>query len=381
MRDLETLRKEIDTIDSQLLPLFLERMDLCREVAEYKRSVGMPVLDRERERLVLQNKLKQLQDSSREQEVYEFFSSIMSISRDAQNHLLAKSQNWDFGNSLSSSSAYQNPIIAYQGTEGAYSEEAAIRYFGLKCNRFHTDTWDEACQAVHSGKANYSVLPIENSYTGAISDVVDLLGTHKLYIVGESNVAVRHCLLGIPGSKKEDIKTVYSHEQGFLQCREFLKTFSDIRCESCLNTAVSAKMVAESKDRSKAAIASKRNAELYGLEILAENINFSSNNTTRFVVVGAKPEINENCNKISIAFTLPHESGTLYGVLSTFARGGLNLLKIESRPIHERNFEYMFYVDFSGNILDPHVRTIIENVMGQTTEFKLLGNYKAGEKI
>lgn len=383
MRDLETLRNEIDKIDSRLLPLFLERMDLCREVAEYKRSVNMPVLDRERERIVLETKIKQLQNPERANEVYKFFSGIMSISRDAQNLTLSeRKKNLNLKELLSSVSSFQtNPKIVYQGTEGAYSEEAAIQYFGAECNRFHTNTWEEACLAIHDGKANYAILPIENSYTGAISDVIDLLGAHKLYIVGETDVAVRHCLLAIPGTKKEEITTIYSHEQGFLQCREFLKTLPGVTCQTCLNTAVSAKMVSESKDHNKGAIASKRNAELYGLEILEENINFSAANTTRFVVVGAQPEIHADCNKISIAFTLPHESGTLYGVLSTFARGGLNLMKIESRPIHERNFEYMFYVDFTGNLLDHHVQTIIENVLGQTLEFKLLGNYKAGVQL
>lgn len=382
MRDLETLRNEIDKIDSQLLPLFLERMDLCREVAEYKRSVNMPVLDRERERAVLENKIKQLPAPGRENEVYEFFSGIMSISRDAQNLALSeRRKNLNLKEMLRTAVPKQNPMIAYQGTEGAYSEEAAIQHFGADCRRFHTETWEEACRAVHDGRADYAVLPIENSYTGAISDVIDLLGTHNLYIVGETAVAVRHCLLAIPGTTPEEIKTVYSHEQGILQCREFLKTLPGITCESCLNTAVSAKMVAESGSHSKAAIASKRNAELYGLEILAENINFSSNNTTRFVIVGAQPEINEECNKISIAFTLPHESGTLYGVLAAFAHGGLNLMKIESRPIHERNFEYMFYVDFTGSLLDEHTRTIMENILGQTVEFKLLGNYKAGVQL
>ncbi len=379
MRDLESLRKEIDSIDSQLLPLFLERMDLCREVAEYKRSVNMPVLDRTRERAVLENKIAQIQDPERKNEVYEFFSCIMSISRNIQHHLVTTQNDLNFAELLRQSLPAESPVIAYQGTEGAYSEEAAIQYFGMKCNRFHTVTWEDACRAIHEGKANYAVLPIENSYTGAISDVVDLLGAHKLYIVGETDVAVRHCLLAVPGTKKEDIKAVYSHEQGILQCREFLKTLSDVTCETCPNTAVSAKMIAEFGEHDKAAIASKRNADLYGLDILAENINYSSNNTTRFVIVGAQPEINKDCNKISIAFTLPHESGTLYGVLSAFAHGGLNLLKIESRPIHERNFEYRFYVDFTGNLLDEHTRGIIKNVLGQTVEFKLLGNYKAGE--
>lgn len=380
MRDLETLRKEIDRIDAELLPLFLRRMDVCREVAEYKRSVNMPVLDREREQQVLQNKLDRLEDKSRGPEVYEFFSCLMSISRDAQNRALAAERK-ELSlppELLTVREPVSNPRAVYQGTAGAYSEEALVQYFGEDSNRFAVKTWEDACEAVTGQKADYAVLPIENSYTGSIADVMDLLGQYNLFIAGETDVSVRHCLLAPQGATPDTIRTVYSHEQGLRQCNAFLKQMKNIVCETFPNTAVSAKYVAEHGDVTKAAIASKRTAKLYGLQVLAEDINQSATNTTRFVVVAAHPELNPDCNKISAAFTLPHESGTLHRVLSAFAQGGLNLLKIESRPIRERNFEYRFYVDYTGNLLDEHVKAVTENVIGQTLDFKLLGNYKTG---
>lgn len=383
MNELEQLREQIDRIDRELLPLFLERMEVCSRVADYKRSVGMAVLDAKRESQVLENKLKLLEELGKAEdmrgEVYDFFHAIMSISRIRQTReLTGQNDRARIEEILAKAEERKTtPIVCYFGSEGSYSEEAAVAYFGEEVNRISAKTFEDAFQILMENKANYLVLPIENSSTGTIAEVMELLLKHKCYLVGEEKIAIRHCLLGVLGATLNDVKTVYSHEQGILQCGDFLHSLSGIVCEEYYSTALSAKAVADKKDKSCAAIAAKRNAKLLGLEILAENINNSSVNTTRFAIIAKTPEIDEKCNKVSIAFTLPHESGQLHRLLACFAQEGLNLLKLESRPIASKPFEYMFLADFSGNLLDTTVREVTNSVIEGTQEFTLLGNYRA----
>lgn len=379
MNELDKLRQSIDAVDRKLLPLFLERMELCSAVAEYKRSVGMPVLDEAREKQVLDNKMKLLDNTDMSDEVYEFFNSVMTISRVRQNKMLSdRKERQHCADMLQMAVGMKrNPKVVYYGCEGAYSEEAAISFFGAECDRFYAKEFADAFGALAEGRADCAVLPIENSSTGTIADVADLLVQSGFYIVGEVCVPIRHCLMGITGAKLSDIATVYSHEQGILQCREFLAELDDVSCESYYSTALSAKAVAESGDITKAAIASARTAELYGLDILAADINSSAQNTTRFAVISKSPQISEKSDKISTAFTLKHESGQLYRILSAFARGGLNLLKLESRPIPETPFEYRFFVDYTGSLLDEKVRAITDAAIEETQSFALLGNYES----
>lgn len=375
--ELKELRDRIDEIDKKILPLFLERMEVCSAVADYKRSVGKPVLDPERERQVLKSKTDMLDDKSREYEVYELFSAIMSISRDRQTRELNRDRcSVRIEDLLNPKPHISDPKVVFYGTNGSYSEEAAVKYFGESSKRFNSKTFEGAFDLLEQGTADYAVLPIENSNTGTIVDVMDLLEKYNYYIIGEIDIPIRHCLMGVKGAKINDIKQIYSHEQGILQSRDFIKTLGDVTCEEYYSTAQSAKRVAEDGIISQAAIAGRRNAEIYGLEILAENINSSDKNTTRFIVVSTHAEIDKTCNKISAAFTVPHESGELYRILACFAHGNLNLLKIESRPLYDRNFEYMFFVDYTGNLLDEQVRRITNNVISGTGEFKLLGNYR-----
>lgn len=384
MDELLELRNKIDKLDKELLSLFLERMEVCGKVADYKRKVGKPVLDPVREKQVLENKMSMLQNDDMKNEVYDFFNSIMTISRVRQSKLLADTENRIHSADVLELNCpvKENPTVVYFGSEGAYSEEAAIGFFGEDSDRFYAAKFSEVCTALIEGRADYAVLPIENSSTGTISEVADLLLANKLYIVGEIYVPIRHCLMAVNGARTENIKTVYSHEQGFLQCSEYLKKLGNAEHKEYYSTALSAKMVAESGDDSKAAIAAKRTAELYGLNILAEGINNSNGNTTRFAVISRMPHIDENCDKISVMFTLKHESGALAGVLDAFARGGLNLLKLESRPIPDRTvngkpFEYRFYADYTGCLLDKNVTSITDTAVEETQDFRILGNYKS----
>lgn len=378
MNELENLRCSIDEIDKKLLPLFLERMELCERVADYKRKIGMPVLDATREAQVLEGKMKLLADDGMKDEVYEFFSSIMTISRVRQNKILSDAEERLHSEDMlkNSVSPKQNPKIVYFGSEGAYSEEAAIGVFGESSDRFYAKTFEDAFSALKEGRADYAVLPIENSSTGMIADVADLLAKYEYYIVGEIYIPIRHCLMAVKGAELSGIKTIYSHEQAILQSREFLKTLKEVQCETYHSTALSAKAVSESGDAHKAAIAARRSAKLYNLEILAEDINSSDENTTRFAVICAKPQISEKSNKISAVFTLKHESGQLSRILTSFARGGLNLLKLESRPIPESPFEYRFFVDYTGCLFDKNVRSITDTAMAEAESFTLLGNYE-----
>lgn len=378
MNELEQLRQQIDRIDRQLLPLFLERMDVCSAVAEYKRSVGKPVLDSARERQVLADKLKLLSDPAREREVYEFFAAVMAISRDLQTRALRhEAGKQRIADLLKPSQPIQNPRVAFFGTAGSYSEDAAVACFSEQAERFCCPAFEDVFAAVADKSADYGVVPIENSSTGTIADVVDLFTAYPVSIVGEVDLPIRHCLLGLPDAALDKIRKVYSHEQGLLQCRDYLRTLGDVQLEECASTAMSARLVAEQGDPTLAAVAGRRNAALYGLKVLAENINVNDGNTTRFVVIGRQAEITPACDKISVAFTLPHESGELHRVLACFARGGLNLLKLESRPIPGKTFEYRFYVDYTGCLLDEQVRRVTDQVIEGTQEFQFLGNYCA----
>lgn len=376
---LDELRAEIDRIDKELLPLFLRRMELSSGVADYKRSVGKPVLDSEREKQVLESKMALVEDKKKQNEVYEFYAAIMSISRERQTKELVGFNRALVEDMLDPKPAVSDPRIVFYGAEGSYTEQAAIKYFGNVSDRYNVSAFDDAFAELEKGNADYAVLPIENSYTGTIADVIDLLAKYGYFITGEVDVPIRHCLLGVPGARLSDIKTVYSHEQGIMQSREFLKTLGEVELKEYYSTSQSAQKVADDKDITKAAIAGRQNAEIYGLEVLAADINNSAKNTTRFIIVSKNLELNEKSDKISAAFTLPHKSGELHRILACFARGNLNLLKLESRPLYDRNFEYMFFVDYSGNLLDERVRRVTNNVIEGTGEFKLLGNYKLKE--
>ena len=227
------------------------------------------------------------------------------------------------------------------------------------------------------GRADYAVLPIENSSTGAIRHIYDLLSQYEYFIVGETTVRVEHCLMALPGATLDTITHVYSHEQGLFQCEQYLAAHPGWRTVPQADTAGSAQMVASSRDMTKAAICSERAAQLYGLNILARGINHNSRNTTRFVVVSPWMELREGADKISTMFLLPHEAGSLHEILTIFAVRGLNLVKLESRPLPERSWEYLFFLEFNGH-LDQQITAGVLHELAQTTgDFRVLGNFQS----
>ena len=379
--ELNTLRQEIDAIDSQLVALFRQRMDVTRRVGEYKMANGIPVLDQERERQVLQNKAELAGEELRPA-VIKLFQTIMAISRRQQRDLA--DQGADNPGVLRWHKAQDNarqpvtsPRVVYQGVPGAYSEQACLNFFGEGATTAGLEQFEDCFLALREGRADYAVLPIENSSTGAIRQIYDLLTQYECYMVGETTVRVEHCLMALPGASLDTITHVYSHEQGLFQCERYLNAHPDWKQVPQADTAGSAQMVATSGDLTRAAICSARAAKLYGLTILAHGINHNTQNTTRFVVVSPRLELRPGADKISTLFVLPHEAGSLHEVLTVFNLHGLNMVKLESRPLPERSWQYMFFLEFTGRPDDPAVGDALHELAQTTGEFRVLGWFRS----
>ncbi len=380
MEDLQSLRGRIDGVDRQLVALFQERMALSEAVARYKLANDIPVLDLKREREVLERKAALVDDPALKMDVTRLYELIMSMSRDCQHRLMGEAEPGE-PDCLSARSQFYPPIerprVVYQGIPGAYSEEAAASFFGEGVASEGLNRFEDVFDALARGEADYGVLPIENSTTGSIRQDWDLLLQYRYYIVGETTVKVEHCLMALPGVKMEEITHVYSHEQGLFQSDRFLSKHPDWQQVPLLDTAGSAKYVREAGDRTKAAICSRRAAEIYGLNVLVAGVNHNQENYTRFAVVRPLPELREGSDKITAAFHLPHQSGALHEILTIFAAGGMNLVKLESRPIPGRKWEYSFFVEFTGNLRAAGMDTVLRELAQASDSLWVLGNYVA----
>lgn len=373
--DLLELRDQIDVIDKQIVDLYQERMGICHKVAEYKIENGKKVFDRIREEEKIRKVKSYAESDFNARAIEELFEQIMSVSRKRQYQILAEHGSIGKLPFISVDDLFDEKVrVVFQGAEGAYSQAAMDQYFGKEINSFHVDTFRDAMSAIEEGSADFAVLPIENSTAGIINDVYDLLVEFENYIVGEQIIKVEHCLLGVPGTKIEDIETVYSHPQSLMQSAKFLSERS-WRQISMQNNAFAARKVAEDQDKTQAAIASKYAAEIYGLEVLQQGVNQSSTNSTRFIIVTNQKIFLKKANKISICFEIDHESGSLYHMLSHFIYNNLNLCKIESRPLEGRNWEYRFFIDFEGNLADGSVKNALRGLRDEARNMKILGNY------
>ncbi|MCM1192651.1 MAG: prephenate dehydratase [Butyrivibrio sp.] len=373
--DLTDLRQQIDDIDSRIVELYEQRMDVSRRVAEYKIGAGKKVFDRQREieKLAAVQALTHNEFNSRG--ITELFEQIMSMSRKLQYRLLAESGNvgklpFIAVDSLDTGKAR----VVFQGAEGAYSQAAMTRYFGEDIYSFHVDSFRDAMSAIDEGSADFAVLPIENSTAGIVNEIYDLLQEYENYIIGEQIIKVEHCLLGVPGAEISDIRTVFSHPQSLMQSARFLgsRGWKQI---SMQNNAFAARKVAEEGDVSQAAIAGEQAAKAYGLKVLQRGVNDCGGNSTRFIIVTNQKIFRKDANKISICFEVPHESGSLYHMLSHFIYNNLNMTKIESRPIEDRAWEYRFFVDFEGNLADSAVKNALRGLRDEARNMKILGNY------
>lgn len=372
---LQPIREEIDSIDRQLIELFVRRMKCSGKVAEYKLQKGMPIFDAEREQIILdsvEEKAGKFGGSARL-----LYSTLMELSRGLQHDIIGSG---DVLRNHIRSAASSLPTIdgklrvACFGAEGAYAHKAARKIFPGAEPVFYSP-FKEVFRAVMDGEADLGVIPIENSSAGSVTAVYDLMLRYRFYIAAAEDIRIEHCLAALNGTRLSDIRTVYSHEQALSQCSDYINAHPDIRTRSYVSTAQAAMMVSETADHTTAAICSEDAANRYGLEILLRGFQNDPNNTTRFIVISKELFIPPQADKISLCFALPHKTGSLYSILCRFASHGLNLTKIESRPIAGKPFEYMFYLDFTGSVSDPDTLGLLCALSDELTEFSFLGNY------
>lgn len=376
MEKLLELRDKLDVIDEQIVELYEKRMAICEEVGKLKIDAGRKIFDKQREKEKLATVTANAKDDFYKKGISELFEQLMSMSRKLQYQLLTKKGALGRLPFIGVDSLdVDGARIVFQGTEGAYSQAAMEKYFGNDINSFHVQTFRDAMEAIEEGSADFAVLPIENSSAGAVNEVYDLLMEFENYIVGEVFLPIDHTLAGLPGTKLCDIERVYSHPQALMQSARFLDDHRDWQQISVANTAVAAKKVLEDNVPTKAAICSAYAAEYYGLEALEEKINHNSKNATRFIVVTNQKIFLKDATKISICLEGAHESGSLYHLLSHFIYNDLNMVKIESRPIEGRNWEYCFFIDFEGNMADGAVKNAIRGLREEARNLKILGNY------
>ena len=366
MRNIEDLREDIDKIDRQLVKLFEERMKVVEEVAAYKIATGKALKDPERESELIRKNVALLEDSRFERLLSVFFKDIMEYSRTHQQTLMTTTQ-------ILSHLIKSNPIVGFQGINGSFSSIAVDKFFQNRHETKPYTTFEETFASLYYNEVDYIVLPIENSSTGAINEVYDLLLKYEMQIVGDLYLKVRHNLIGTKDSI-DDIRAVYSHEQGFKQSRSFLSNY-DWKQFSYSNTAESVKHIKSLNDKTLAAIGSTQAAEVYGLDVLESDIQDHDYNTTRFVVLSKCTLNDETSNKISMVIRLSHEPQSLFSVLELIAKENINMLKIESRPIPDKPWAYMFYIDIEGNIQDEQTKRTIESIKAVCHSVLILGNY------
>lgn len=376
MKDLKDLRDQIDQIDLQIVELYQKRMEIAAEVAEYKIETGKKVFDKDREVSKLKNLAALGNSAFNSHGIQELFEQIMSMSRKRQYQLLTEHGIYEKPEFTEVEKLeYNHARIVFQGVEGAYTQLALKEYFGEDTNHYHVETWRDAMEAIKNGEADYAVLPIENSSAGIVTENYDLMVEYDNCIVGEQIIRIDHALLGLPDAELSDIKDIYSHPQALMQCRKYLDSHREWEKHSLKNTAMAAQKVRDDGKKSKAAIASPLNADIYGLKVLEECIQDNQKNATRFIIVTGKRIFVKNARKISICFEGPHESGSLYHMMSHLIYNGINMNHIESRPVSEKNWEYRFFVDFDGNLNDAAVQNALRGLQEETIGLKILGNY------
>jgi len=371
------LRESIDRVDSELVRLYKERMDLVRQVGRYKKENNLPVLDTERERALL-NRVGDLAGEQDEKGVRALFSFLLSQSRTDQ--LLDGRKTSGLGTQIRQA-LQETPqlfpervTVACQGVEGAYSQQACDKFFPAP-SIMYCRSFDGVFSAIESGLCRYGILPIENSLAGSVNSVYDQIIRRKFYIVRSARVKIDHALLVPPGTRPEDIREICSHEQAVQQCSSFLAEHKQWQVSICSNTAAAAKAVAESGRKDLAAISSVHCAEQYGLEILQTEIQNNSNNHTRFICISRQLEIYPGADHTSLMLVLPNRPGALYQLLGRFNAQGINLTKLESRPMPGRDFEFMFFFDIDASVYSPAFARLIEELDVTLERFSYLGSY------
>ena len=375
--DIQDYRAKIDQVDSELVRLYGERMEITKEIGRYKREHNLPVLDTERERNLL-NRVGEMAGEENENGVRALFGFLVSQGRTSQ--LLDGRKESTLGNQIRTA-LQETPqlfppkaVVACQGVEGAYSQKACEKIFSAPSILYCRD-FESVFSAIEKGLCRYGILPIENSLAGSVTSVYDQMISRNFRIVRSARVKIDHTLIAPPGVRLEDIKEVYSHEQAIQQCSRYLEAHSGWQVNVCRNTAAAAQMIAGSGRKDVAAISSAACAPLYGLSILATDIQNNSNNHTRFICIAKQPEIYPGADHTSLMLVLPNRPGSLYQLLGRFYAQGINLIKLESRPMPGRDFEFMFYFDLEASVYSPAFIRLIEELDVTLEQFSYLGSY------
>ena len=376
--ELNELRNQIDGIDRELVELFKRRMNVSAQVAEYKRQTGMNVLDASRERTLL-TKVSELSGEEFEEYTRTLYATILDLSRSYQHKRLGDTSRLygEITDSIENTPKLfpESAIVACQGVEGAYSQIAAERLFKYPNIMFFSD-WEKVFSAIETGLCRYGVIPIENSTAGSVKKVYDLMISRNFKIVKTVRIKIDHNLLAKSGTKMEDIKEIFSHEQAISQCSGFLSSmFPKAKITRVANTAQAAQMVAQSDRRDIASLSSRSCAEQYGLDVVASCVQDNGNNHTRFICITNKLEIYPGADRTTLMVVAPHKPGSLYRILSRFNSLGINLLKLESRPIPDRDFEFMFYFDLEAPVYSPNFAQLLSELERECDEFTYLGSY------
>lgn len=373
--ELQDYRNQLDAVDDQIAGLFRQRMELVKQVADYKKEHNTPVLAANRERDILY-RVTGLCGPELEEYTKILYSTLLELSRDYQENRLSTGNSELCRQILAAAESGADfpsrAVVACQGIEGAYSQLACDKIFSLP-QIMYFNRFDGVFRAVENGMCRYGILPIENSSAGSVTEVYDLIEKYDCKIVRSLKLKIDHCLLALPGVKLEDVKEVVAHEQALDQCGEFLKN-NKIKITVFNNNAAAAKYVAESGRKDIAAIASENCADLYNLKIISRRISNSDHNYTRFICISKSLEIFEGANKITFVASTSHRPGSLYSLLTKFATRGLNICKLESRPIPGKDFEFRFYFDVEASVRNPDTQTILSQ-LEKEDYFTFLGAY------
>ena len=375
--DLQELRERINGIDRDIVDLYLKRMETSQAIGAWKRENGIPVYDPARERQLLDRVAEQAGEEH-ENGVRALFSFLISQSRTRQ--LLDEGKRGAVGETVrkalnaTASLFPEKAEVACQGVEGAYSQQACEKIFRHPSITYFR-TFENVFQAIESGQCRYGILPIENSLAGSVNSVYDQMALHRFHIVRSARIKIDHTLLTLPDTAPEDIREVWSHEQAIQQCSRYLAAHENWHVNVCTNTAAAASMVAKSGRKDAAAISSAACAALYGLKCVESGIQNNSNNHTRFICISREAEIYPGADRTSLLLALPNRPGELYRILGLFNAQGINLTKLESRPMPGRDFEFMFCFDLDASVYSPAFTRLMEALEVTVEHFTWLGSY------
>ncbi|MBQ8741942.1 MAG: chorismate mutase [Clostridia bacterium] len=375
--DIKELRNKIDGIDKEIVRLYAERMAVSSQVADYKRENGLPVLDHKRERELL-DKISDLAGDELERYARVLYESILATSRAYQDKKLgiATSLYSEISDSREQTGKLfpERASVACQGVEGAYSQIAAEGLFRLPSISYY-NTFEDVFTALDEGKCKYAVLPVENSTAGSVNKVYDLMRTHKFYIVRSMRIRIEHNLFALPGTKLSDIREIVSHEQALSQSADYIASLQNVRATPVLNTAIAAETVKRSGRHDLGALSSRACGDIYGLECLASSVQDRGANYTRFICISKELEIYPGADRTSFMMVISQRPGSLYRILSKLNACGINMRKLESRPLPDKDFQIMFYLDADISAYSPELPTLLAELQGECEELRYLGTY------